>query len=218
MCSSRDGTPVPHCRFPSFPPLGSRGLTFRRVHDLRSPDLHVAEFFDPIDNSKIYSLLPIGRERIIAGGARHSLLKVFDIRMPGGRAYSSPLHHPSFDANNSSDERTHGWATYLHSSTGNRYTPHRNTRNAVIRESPVYSLASGSPGGGEVLAGVEGGVWEFDFVGRKVGTGEKRAGRRNCVMYEFEKTRMWVQGREELMGRAGIMRATGALDGRWGPL
>jgi len=173
---------------------------------------------DPIDNSKVYSLLSIGRERIIAGGARHSLLKVFDIRMPGGRAYDSPLQKTPFSPNDSSDERMHGWATYLHSSTGNRYTPHRNTRNVVTRESPVYSLASGSPGGAELFAGVESGIWEFDFVGRKLGAGEKKSGRRNCVMYEFEKTRMWVQGREELMGKVGVMRATGALDGRWSPL
>lgn len=195
-------------------------LTFGRAHDLRSPDSHVAEFIDPVDNiSKIYSLLPIGRERIIVGGARHSLLKVFDIRMPGGRAYNSPLHPAPFGSNTSADERTHGWATYLHSLADNRYTPHRNTCNAVIRESPVYSLASGSPGGATVFAGVESGVWEFDFVGRKLGTGEKKIGRRNCVMYEFEKKmRMWVQGREELMGKVGFMRAAGALDGRWGPL
>ncbi|SLM35962.1 WD40/YVTN repeat-like-containing domain [Lasallia pustulata] len=59
-----------------------------RQHDTRAPNPTTALYADPIDGaSPIYSLLALGRERFIAGGARHSILKIFDLRMPGGKAY-----------------------------------------------------------------------------------------------------------------------------------
>ncbi|KAA8896115.1 hypothetical protein FN846DRAFT_893555 [Sphaerosporella brunnea] len=169
------------------------------VHDLRSPAPFTAAFTDPLDaNSKIYSLLPIGRERFLVGGARHSLFKIFDIRMPGGRVYSSPTS-PSGT----------GWATYLSTNAANASFGHRH--RASERESPVYSLAKGDAGGGTVFAGVEGALWEFDFLG------EKRSDKgKSCVMYEFEeRTRLWKQGPEELLGQEGEQGAWGSLDGRW---
>ncbi|MCJ1341175.1 hypothetical protein MMC09_006471 [Bachmanniomyces sp. S44760] len=59
-----------------------------RLHDMRSPAQLTAKFTDSIDSeSAIYSLLPLGQERFVAGGAKHSLMKVFDLRMPGGKRY-----------------------------------------------------------------------------------------------------------------------------------
>ena len=74
----------------------------------------------------------------------------------------------------------------------------------------MYSLASGAPGGGRMFAGVEGRVWEFDFVG------DMRGARTSCTMYEFVgRTQLWRQEGEELLGGEGPMGATGRLDGRW---
>ncbi len=60
-----------------------------RLHDLRSANPVVAIFRDPVDISPIYSLLPVVNEQFVAGGGRHCLMKVFDLRMPGSELYSS---------------------------------------------------------------------------------------------------------------------------------
>ncbi|KAI5801193.1 hypothetical protein EDC01DRAFT_703313, partial [Geopyxis carbonaria] len=141
------------------------------LHDLRSPAAHVAAFVDPLDpTSAVYSLLPLGRERLVVGGARHNLLKVFDLRMTGGRVYSSPSlpslpplpSLPSLPATTTgtatgtgASAAQHGWATYL---TQHHSAPRRE------KESPVYALAA-SHCGARLFAGVEGRVWEFDFAG-----------------------------------------------------
>ncbi|KAL9603320.1 MAG: hypothetical protein Q9179_002233 [Wetmoreana sp. 5 TL-2023] len=52
-----------------------------RLHDLRSPRSYVSTFIDPVDTfSAVYSLLPLGCGRFLAGSANHSLLKVFSTR------------------------------------------------------------------------------------------------------------------------------------------
>jgi hypothetical protein len=210
MSSLRDGIREVPCKFTSLPP--SRQLLTKeyRVHDLRTPAPFTAAFTDPLDaNSKIYSLLPIGRERFLVGGARHSLFKIFDIRMPGGRVYSAPSSKFSFESGGSA-----GWATYMsHAPTASGFG-HRH--RAQDRESPVYSLAKSDPGGGTVFAGVEGSLWEFDFLGDSGKKADCRRERKECVMYEFEeRTRLWKQGDEELLGQSGEAGAWGDLDGRW---
>lgn len=171
----------------------------------------MASFIDHLDpTSAIYSLLPLGRERIIVGGARHSLLKVFDIRMPSGRLYFSPTSSPSHTS-----ETTAGWATYLTNHSHNSGFSRRSHRPE--RDSPVYSLAAGSVGGAKVFVGIEGGIWEFDFLGDSVGgVLRKPQQARFCTMYEFVgRTKLWKQGGEELLGSGGVMGAEGVLDGRW---
>ena len=59
-----------------------------RLHDLRSAKPTVAVFYDPVDVSPIYSLLPVVNEQFVAGGGRHSIMKVFDLRTPGSKLYS----------------------------------------------------------------------------------------------------------------------------------
>ncbi|KAF8246515.1 hypothetical protein K440DRAFT_662101 [Wilcoxina mikolae CBS 423.85] len=193
------------------------------LHDIRSQKPYTASFTDPLDpTSAIYSLLPIGRERILVGGARHNLLKVFDIRMPGGRVYAypgssmppGPLVLPS-PTSSIRAQITPGWATYLSLLYPMRGFSQRNWGRE--RESPVYSLATGSPGGARVFAGVEGGIWEFDFAGEDVEPlGHVKPGQRSCTMYEFVgRTRLWVQGPAERMGQPGKIGACGGLDWRW---
>ena len=117
------------------------------LHDLRAPTPFVQTYSDPLDAaSAIYSLHPLGRERLLVGGARHNLLKIFDLRMSGGRVYSIPASEPE------------GWATYLS-------TAH------ARKESPVYSIGVLGVGGSRIVAGVEGRVWELDFEKRGRGRG-----------------------------------------------
>ncbi|MCJ1288556.1 hypothetical protein MMC34_000084 [Xylographa carneopallida] len=139
-----------------------------RVHDLRSPDSHVNIFTDPVDTySAVYSLLPIGRERFVAGGARHSIIKIFDFRMSGNRLYfAANAEGCSADKadkvpesltccqyhSDVKDDRA-GYNVFL--------DPSKHGRRA---ESPVYSLASAAPYSPHIYAGLEGRVVQLDLV------------------------------------------------------
>ena len=140
------------------------------LHDLRSPVFSTAKYIDPIDSySAIYSLLPIGRERIVAGSARHSVMKVFDLRMTGGRVY--------FAAN--AEARTLQAAYSVGCTCSSKYCccaclvksePSQGNYNVFLqrqsrgRESPVYSLAAGAPYSPRIYAGLEGKVMQLDIV------------------------------------------------------
>lgn len=132
-------------------------------------------FRDPVDTfSPIYSLLPIGTERFVAGGARHSIIKIFDLRMPGGKLYHAADLEPCSDAShnrprnfksgkwlsccehhNSSRCRPSGWNVFLR--------PRENT-NRRISESPVYALSRPSQCSPTFFAGLESTVLQFDMV------------------------------------------------------
>ncbi|MCJ1399206.1 hypothetical protein MMC11_002408 [Xylographa trunciseda] len=139
-----------------------------KVHDLRSPVCHVNVFIDPVDSySAVYSLLPIGRERFIAGGARHSIMKIFDFRMTGNRRYfaanveacppdkedRSPESLACCQYHSDVEHNRPGYNVFL--------DPSNQRRRA---ESPVYALASAAPYSPHVYAGLEGRVVQLDIV------------------------------------------------------
>lgn len=136
-----------------------------RLHDLRSDTDVEHTYTDPTDDSGIYSLLPRGREMLVAGTSRHSLLKVFDMRL-GAKAYSY-LDSGSDTSSNVSKGRAHrkDWNLFLkpHSAT----YPGRGGGNNWARrsaESSIYSLASPSPSSPHIYAGVENAVLELAFT------------------------------------------------------
>ncbi|KAI9814653.1 MAG: hypothetical protein M1827_003209 [Pycnora praestabilis] len=155
-----------------------------RMHDMRSPSCSVQTYHDPIDNfSAIYSLATIGRERFIAGGARHAIMKVFDLRMAGGKAY----YYTDLDACNSitssrnpptpaPKEKGKGlccnwhWENKFDQRNWNIFLNPRGP--ALYRlgsrrssESPIYSLSSPSSSSPSLFAGIENNVVQFDIVG-----------------------------------------------------
>lgn len=150
-----------------------------RLHDMRSPASCTAIYNDPIDGaSPVYSLLAFGRERFIAGGARHSILKIFDLRMPGGKAYyaadletcssrtsrNPPTPAPSGLCCDYHFEMKHDrrdWNIFLNPRGPNFYK--LGTRRSS--ESPVYSLSAPSASSPSLYAGVENAVVQFDIVG-----------------------------------------------------
>lgn len=175
------GTQYTHSPCPS-PPTSRRSLPrTTRLHDVRSPSCCTATYQDPIDNlSAIYSLLPLGRERFIAGGARHATMKVFDLRMPGGKAYHSvdlapcstatsrtpPTPRPvdsgvccDFHYEHKHDRRD--WNLFLNP-RGPAYYRLGSRRSS---ESPVYALSAPSACSPFVFAGVENSIIQFDMVG-----------------------------------------------------
>ncbi|KAK3054129.1 hypothetical protein LTR09_004907 [Extremus antarcticus] len=141
-----------------------------RLHDLRSSRNVEQTYTDRTDESAIYSLLPRGQEKLIAGTSKHTLLKVFDLRL-GAKAYSY-LDASSSGGAGTAQGRRLGWkdgsdwnlflkphsATYSGRGGGNNWA----RRSA---ESSVYSLASPSPQSPFVFAGVENAVVEMAFTG-----------------------------------------------------
>ena len=143
------------------------------MHDLRAPNSTSAVFRDPVDTfSPIYSLLPIGTERFVAGGARHSIIKVFDLRMPGGKLYHAadvnpcspekhkylrqPKQKSLFECCNYHHEAKHkrcDWNVFLN-------MPFRRSR----RDSPVYTLSRPSNCSPSFFAGIESHIVQLDIV------------------------------------------------------
>ena len=157
-----------------------------RLHDLRSPVSSTAEFVDIIDNSAIYSLLAFGRERFLAGASKHKLLKVFDLRMSGGKTYHYIDAIPDAVSHTYNQSVSSGQAHKVSGSSqprgvgsmypkndynlfleppGSAWRP-RNNRRCYGREddSPVYSMSAPSPYSPTFYAGVENAVIQLDVI------------------------------------------------------
>lgn len=159
--------------YPSFRAGGSRqgdmfisgwfdGLC--RLYDLRTPSGVVSTYRDPLDHdSAIYSLAAFGQERFIAGSARHSLLKIFDFRVPGAKcySYSSILHTTGNDDTlnkfrSSCAQDLPNWGVYLDSG--------KNRGRYANGDSPVFSLKSVSPYSPVVYAGTSNNIFELNAI------------------------------------------------------
>ncbi|KAL8949258.1 MAG: hypothetical protein Q9222_004614 [Ikaeria aurantiellina] len=153
-----------------------------RLHDLRfpAPGYLTPSFSDPVDSSSaIYSLLPLDRDRFLAGSANHSLLKVFDMRSAVeklcfcGSATASVTSQPrllqrqperekslsSCGRSESLEKKHRNWNVFL----VDRST-HRAPKSNVARSlaSSVYSLSTPSIYSPRIFAGVEGNVIQVD--------------------------------------------------------
>lgn len=128
-----------------------------RLHDLRSDRAYEQMYFDSADDSPIYSLLPRGRERFLAGTSRHNLLKIFDLRL-GARCYDY------FDARSDSagespaKPKTTGFNVFLRPQTSNPAQGRSRggfTRSRRAADSSVYSLTAASNASPYIYAGIE---------------------------------------------------------------
>lgn len=136
-----------------------------RLHDMRSSSPLEMTYRDPTDDSAVYSLLARGLDRFVAGTARHSLLKIFDLRMAGASDYDYSASATS-DHSNGTCTNEGDWNIFInprdrYSDSGSRRGPNSWMRRSA--ESPVYSLSSPSPTSALVFAGVENAVVEFNF-------------------------------------------------------
>ncbi|EUC35176.1 hypothetical protein COCCADRAFT_35278 [Bipolaris zeicola 26-R-13] len=150
-----------------------------RLHDLRSPRGFEQIYRDPTDTSPIYSLAAQGTQRIVAGVAVHSMIKVFDLRLSGSRTYTTiPLSTPkkpskpqastpiASDTNFSSVTTiSEGWNLYLHPREPPPPTAYRHDFSSLRQESPVYTLSIPSPTSPYLYAGTEGAVHSLTFHG-----------------------------------------------------
>ncbi|KAF2178295.1 hypothetical protein K469DRAFT_742127 [Zopfia rhizophila CBS 207.26] len=177
--------------YPIIPlPTGARGGTgdsrvflsggydgIVRLHDMRSPKGFETLFWDPTNDSSIYSLATQGLERVVAGTSMHSMLKVFDLRVPGSHHYHSIPLPASASGPKAQPPKTKvkgtrtpaksfvssGWNLFLYPRNihgQNRVRTHRNRSE----DSPIYSISIPSATSPSLYAGVEGAVVGLDFV------------------------------------------------------
>lgn len=139
-----------------------------RLHDLRVSQPTVSEYSVPTNESAIYDMALIGRERIVAGCAQHGALTIFDIRVPGGRNYS---YQSAIDE--SLGAETNANLIWLNPCSSQKDTFNSRERwmsDWRLGKSPVYSVSSPSPYSPFIYAGVEGNVMELAFTSYTDGT------------------------------------------------
>lgn len=148
---------------------------FYRLHDLRLPAAYVASWTDTVDHfSSIYSLLPLGCGRFLAGSSSHSLLKVFDMqKLAGTQCRCGSLDHTSLHTGcidvdgQSSSESGNGrmkpcnWNVFV---TERSPSAGKRSYRQPRLTSPVYSLSSPSPYSPTVFAGLESHVIQLDLT------------------------------------------------------
>ncbi|KAL1801733.1 hypothetical protein ACET3X_002075 [Alternaria dauci] len=155
-----------------------------RLHDMRSSRGFEQIFWDPTNDSPIYSLAAQGLERIVAGAALHSMIKVFDVRFSGSHAYHS-ISIPRSKATSKSkatsldsatnvivnETKNHvpiksgGWNLFLNSRIPPPRMAYRQDYSRVREDSPVYSLSIPSSTSQNLYAGLEGAVEALTFHG-----------------------------------------------------
>ena len=128
------------------------------LHDLRSPENVVLKYEDPIDpSSAIYSLCSFANDRFVAGGGRHSCMKVFDLRLSGAHTYAcgiidKQISQQKYEASSESFEQDNtGYNIFL--------SPAARTH----AESPIYSLSTTSAYSPTFYAGLENRVMQLDL-------------------------------------------------------
>lgn len=142
-----------------------------RVHDMRSPSAYESCYWDPTDDGAVYSLQTIARERLVVGSSRHSIVKFFDMRVAGGRAFQyahvgsasgNKCDHQDKDTSAGWHNNRYGWNLFLNPRNQTRHNQRRNDRRST--NSPVYALSSPSPFSPTIYAGVENNVVQLDFT------------------------------------------------------
>ncbi|MCJ1325843.1 hypothetical protein MMC10_002506 [Thelotrema lepadinum] len=158
------------------------------LHDLRSPNSIVLNYEDPIDpSSPIYSLCSFANDRFVAGGGRHSCIKVFDLRMSGARIYAmdeinkqNPLETKGLSCPSSEK----GSTDYESLRDYNVFLRRPGRRNLT---SPVYSLAKASEYSSTFYAGLENQVMQLDLY--SISEAHTRPGSRLSLANRIDESR-----------------------------
>lgn len=152
-----------------------------RLYDLRCGSEPVRNYTDAVDDGQIFSILPIGQERFLAGSHQNACLKIFDMRM-NARVYdhshiASPttkgarqLEASSVRQQNPVKQCARDINIFLALTIHRASQPwqplpgrHNNARLPRYRGS-IYSLSSPSPSSHTVYGGIQNHVIQLDFV------------------------------------------------------
>jgi len=136
-----------------------------RLHDMRSPAEYESLITDPTDYSAIFSLAMVGRERLVAGAAINSLLKIWDLRFAGGRTY----HYLDALSTDGTEDTISNTTTIgeAHAGGWNIFaSPYdaANRRWQRGRDSPIYSLSRPSNSSTSLYVGRENNVTQVNFT------------------------------------------------------
>lgn len=144
-----------------------------RLYNLQASHNPIREFSDPVDDGQIFSILPIGQERFLAGSHQNGCLKIFDMSL-NGRVYKhtdalSSAHRSSGGAPSISRRLERDINIFLAVTTQRGAPPsrplhlQRGGRASTYRGS-LYSLSSPSPSSPTVYVGIENHVIQLDFI------------------------------------------------------
>ncbi|PGH16977.1 hypothetical protein AJ79_01361 [Helicocarpus griseus UAMH5409] len=146
-----------------------------RLHDLRSPKPFVSSFIDTVDDSPIYNIQPIGRDRFLVGSGVNATVKFFDMRMPNRYTYldarPTPLSCPQQPNSTSTSHMSpkayprRDVSIFL----SNRPPTHPSSRAPLFRDNlryrgPIYTMSLPSPSSSSLYVGVEANVIRLDFA------------------------------------------------------
>lgn len=158
------------------------------LYDLRSGSKPVRDYSDNVDDDQIWSLLPIGHERFLAGSSNNACLKMFDMRMEGqvyaypGKTRSNAPLNSAIVKNSKGGKLAHPQARSLWQRDINIFVaplvpgsghkrpwqplPEQRSDNRRLQRyrGSIYSLSSPSPASPTVYAGIENHVIQLDFV------------------------------------------------------
>ncbi|CAK1365107.1 hypothetical protein CB0940_08724 [Cercospora beticola] len=134
-----------------------------RLHDLRSDRQVEQTYIDPADDSAIYTILPRGQERLLAGTSRHNLLKVFDMRL-GAKCYSYLDVEGQEKSSSGERDAADDYNIFLRASNPAFIARGSSWNRNRVLESSVYSLASPSMHSPYVFAGVENAIMSLAFT------------------------------------------------------
>jgi WD40 repeat protein len=149
-----------------------------RLYDTRVRRGAVAVYRDSVDEGQILSILPIGRERFVAGSSENGCLKTFDLRLPGMRPYSY-RNSPQPKRNELWEDTRCQYPCTTQHITGPRefnifVTPRINRQfwtpvsQTTSRSQPytggIHSLSSPSPESPTLYVGIRDHVMQIDFI------------------------------------------------------
>ena len=145
-----------------------------RIYDLQTGHNPIREFSDPVDDGQIFSILPIGGERFLAGSHQNGCLKTFDMRLDG-RVYDYrntllSSQRPVSSGRPKTGQRSERDINIFLAVTTQYGAPasrplhlQRGARSSTYRGS-LYSLSSPSPSSPTVYVGIENHVIQLDFI------------------------------------------------------
>ena len=146
-----------------------------RLYDMRASSAPVQEYWDPVDDGQIFSLLSIGRERFLAGSHQNGCLKTFDMRM-NGRVYDyteasktriKPKTTPAPSRSISTARETNIFLAVTVDPRNRIWRPISDrAQNARLPRynGSIYSLSSPSATSSSVYVGIENHVIQFDTI------------------------------------------------------
>jgi hypothetical protein len=129
-------------------------------------------FKDDTNFSSVLSIAAIARERLLVGTARNAMMRVFDLRIPGGRVYDYVNANPKIAHQVAESKRRANlskvgesvWQPGCNIFLFDRRFHYGTSESFRTRQSPVYAISSPASWAPTVFVGLEGCVVQLDIT------------------------------------------------------